>query len=335
MLGPLSLLAFAATCGVVSVAAAQEPSAAPRFRSSTSVVSVTAVVKDRKGRVVRDLERKDFSVTESGQAKKIIDFRSDSEGPVKLALLFDVSGSMRVASRAVDAKQAATHLLSTLRPNDQAALFAFDTSLREVKGFTTDMTAVVSALADVDKPYGQTSLYDAIAETARALAADKKDGELLQRRAVVVLTDGVDTRSHLAPSQVSGIASGIDVPVYVMAVMSPVDDPEFTGRDDQDAALRNLAQWTGGDLFTSTAPAHANIAARRIVEELRYQYVLAVEASTRPGWHPLEIRARNRDLVVRARAGYTAAGAAPAVEDEITDGISLRRVPSRAAGGEN
>jgi hypothetical protein len=52
------------------------------------------------------------------------------------------------------------------------------------------------------------------------------------------------------------------------------------------------------------------MAARRIVDELRHQYVLAFEASSQPGWHPLEVRARNPDLVVRARAGYTAGGAA-------------------------
>jgi len=75
-----------------------------------------------------------------------------------------------------------------------------------------------------------------------------------------------------------------------------------------DSALMNLARWTGGELFTSSAPAHASVAARQIVEELRHQYLLAFEASTRPGWRPLEVRARDHDLTVRARAGYNVAG---------------------------
>jgi VWFA-related protein len=230
-----------------------------------------------------------------------------------MALLFDVSGSMRVASRAVDAQQAARHLLSALRPTDQAALFAFDTRLQRVRGFTSDVDSLIRALTSVDTPYGQTSLYDAVAETARAVA-QPGDGKgeptaLAQRRAVVVITDGVDTRSRLTAAEVTSIASAIDVPVYVLAVMSAVDDPREDGRNDEDAALRNLAHWTGGDLFISTAPAHASIASRRIIDELRHQYVLAFEASAQPGWHPLEVRARNRDLVVRARAGYTAGGA--------------------------
>ncbi len=287
----------------------------PTFRSSTSVVSVTAVVRDKKGRFVRDLDRKDFTVAESGRAKPILDFRTESDGPVKLALVFDVSGSMRVASRAVDARQAAGHLLGALRPQDQAALFAFDTRLQRVRGFTSDIESLKSALDQVDRPYGQTSLYDAIAETARDVAdvaTDQREAAMLvQRRAVVVLTDGVDTKSRLTPAEVTSIASGIDVPVYVLAVMSAVDDPREADRStDRDSALRNLAHWTGGELFISTAPAHASVAARQIVDELRHQYVLAFEASHQPGWHPLEVRARNRDLVVRARAGYMAAGGA-------------------------
>lgn len=286
----------------------------PTFRSSTSVVSVTAVVRDRKGRFVRDLDQKDFTVAESGRAKPILDFRAESDGPVKLALLFDISGSMRVASRAVDARQAARHLLSALRPKDQAALFSFDTRLSLVRGFTSDVESLMSALEHVEQPYGQTSLYDAVAETARAIAEEQQDRlAQVQRRAVVVLTDGIDTRSRLTAAEVTSIASGIDVPVYVLAVMHSVDDPREAQRtDERDSALRNLANWTGGELFVSTTPAHASVAARQIVDELRHQYVLALEASQQPGWHSLEIRARDRNLVVRARAGYMATNGATA-----------------------
>jgi VWFA-related protein len=313
------LIALAAVIGLLPPGAGAQqtgkPSGTTTFRSSTSVVSVTAVVRDRKGRFVRDLERKDFTVAESGTQKPILDFRTESDGPVKLALVFDISGSMRVASRAADARQAARHLLGALRPTDQAALFSFDTRLQRVRGFTSDFESLMASLDKIEAPYGQTSLYDAVAETAQEVAGVPMDDQrgkssLVQRRAVVVLTDGVDTRSRLTPAEVTSIASAIDVPVYVLAVMSAVDDPREDGREGQSSALRNLAHWTGGDLFISTAPAHTSIAARRIVDELRHQYVLAFEASARPGWHPLEIRARDRNHVVRARAGYTAGGAA-------------------------
>jgi VWFA-related protein len=233
---------------------------------------------------------------------------------VKLAVLFDISGSMRVGSRVMDARQAARHLFSALQPGDQAALFSFDTRLDRVHGFTSDFALLESAIGRVEPPFGQTSLYDAIAETARAAAVEASggSGRLPQRAAVVVLTDGVDTKSRLTPPEVSGIASSIDVPVYVVAVMSAIDDP---ARQDDDSpgsvistALRELAQWTGGDLLIASAPAHASLAARQIVAELRNQYLLAFEASAKPGWKSLEVKARQRNLVVRARSGYIAGG---------------------------
>jgi VWFA-related protein len=289
------------------------------FRSAIDVVSVSAVVRDRKGRFVGNLEQTDFVIAEGGELRPILDFRAQSDGPVKLALLFDVSGSMRVGSKAADARQAARHLFSALKPGDEAAVFAFDTRLDRVVGFTTDLPALDAALGRVEPPFGQTSLYDAIAETARAVALDGGgDGQIQQRSAIVVLTDGVDTRSRQTAEQVSAIASGIDIPVYIVAVMSPIDDPRRDGATLQtDSPLSNLARWTGGEFFTASAPAHASVAARQIVEELRHQYLLAFEASTRPGWRPLEVRARDSDLTVRARAGYRVEGTIGALETNV------------------
>ncbi len=282
----------------------------PTFRSSVDVVSVAAVVRDRKGRFVSGLSQKDFEVMEAGQPRRIVDFRAQADGPVKLALLVDISGSMRVGAKAVDARQAVRHLFGALKGGDEAALFTFDTRLERVHGFTSDLDALDKALDEVEPPYGQTSLFDAVAATARVAAAEGVSGaQLPQRRAVVVLTDGIDTHSRLTPSEVSAIASGIDIPVYMIAVMATVDDPSFreAGSSGLDtSSLRDLAQWTGGEMFTAIAPAQASVAAREIVGELRHQYLLAVEASTRAGWRPLEVRARRGDLIVRSRSGYTA-----------------------------
>jgi len=281
---------------------------APKFRSSVDLVSVAAVARNRKGRFVSDLSREDFIVVEGGEPRKIVGFEAERNGPIKLAVLFDISGSMRVGSRAMDAQQAARHLFSALKPGDQAALFSFDTRLDQVHGFTTDFAKLESAIKNVETPYGQTSLYDAIAETARTVAAEAgSNGKLPQRAAVVVLTDGVDTRSRLSAPEVSGIASSIDVPVYVVAVMAPIDDPARLEEENViSGALKDLSMWTGGELFVASAPAHASLASRQIVDELRNQYLLAFEASARQGWKPLEIKSRKKNLVVRARSGYLA-----------------------------
>ena len=288
-----------------------EPQRSPAtFRSSVDVVSVSAVVRDRKGRFVPNMEQKDFIVADGGRTRPILDFRAQADGPVKVAVLFDISGSMRMGTKAVDARQAALQIFKALRPEDEAAVFSFDTRLDHVTDFTSDTVKLEAALDHVERPFGQTSMYDAVAETARAVAAaGTAGGRLPQRSAVVVLTDGVDTHSRLTPGQVTGIASGIDVPVYIIAVMSPIDDTRTEGgRTDPAGPLSSLARWTGGELFPVSAPAHASVAARQIIDELRHQYVLAFEASTAPGWRALEVRTRDRDLVVRARAGYTVAG---------------------------
>jgi VWFA-related protein len=292
----------------------QDSAQAPRFKSAVDLVSVSAVVRDKKGRFVPHLSREDFIVVEGGQRRQIVGFNAEADGPVKVAVLFDISGSMRVGTKAVDAQQAARHLFSSLKTGDQAALFAFDTQLEKVTDFTSDFKGLESKVDKVEPPFGQTSLYDAIAETAKAVAESVGGGgRVPQRSAIVVLTDGIDTKSRLTAPEVSAIASGIDVPVYIVAVMSAVDDPRNPdyGTGALSSGLTDLARWTGGDFFIAISPAHASIAARQIVGEMRNQYMLAFEASARGGWRALEVRARDRDHTVRARSGYTAGGGTP------------------------
>ena len=284
------------------VEAGQAP---PRFRSAVQMVTVVAVVRDQKGRFVRDLQRDDVQVLDKGAPRVIRDFRADTESPVSIALLFDESGSMSVAAKSEAARAAGRHILAALDPRrDEVAVFAFDSELREVEPFTADIGRVEQRL-DGARPFGTTSLFDAIAGAARAVAS--RGG---RRKAIVVLTDGVDTSSRLRPEQVSAAASAIDVPVYVLSVVSPLD---HTGEEsavetrltDSRGDLANVAYWTGGDVFTSSAPAHASVAARQIVAELRHQYLIAFEAGTEPGWHPIEVRVRDRGATVRARSGYS------------------------------
>ena len=70
--------------------------------------------------------------------------------------------------------------------------------------------------------------------------------------------------------------------------------------------LANLAYWTGGDMLIASTPAETSVIARRLVVDLRHQYQMAFESSTRAGWHQVAVRTRNRDLQVRARSGYFA-----------------------------
>lgn len=292
---------------VVSLCAAGQPQT-PTFRSSVDVVTVAAVVRDRHGRFARDLTKSDFTIEEAGRPRPIVEFHADENAPVRVALLFDVSGSMRLVGRLDEARAAARQLLETLRLNagsDRAAVFSFDMNLESLQPFTSDPTAIERALSRV-APYGQTSLYDAIALTAHEVADGHGDSA---RRAVVVFTDGVDTSSELSPDRVAAIASAIDVPVYVVVIMAPGEYADQAAgvqahTDVPEGTLRRLAEWTGGELFVTGAPAHESLAARQIVDELRHEYVLAFNASTSGGWHPLAVKVKDRSMTVRARSGY-------------------------------
>jgi VWFA-related protein len=214
-----------------------------------------------------------------------------------------VGGNM---DRARDAIAVATMNLRS--DTDEGALFTFDSELRQVVGFTTD-THRIHKVSLKGKPWGQTSLYDAVATTAKTVAARTN-----KHRAVLVISDGVDTSSRLTPAEVSGIASSIDVPVYLLRVVNPLDHPggeheviETDGRTVQSATLADLARWTGGDMRVSSVPAHTSAAIQDLFTELRHQYLITFEPGTRPGWHPLEIRTRKKSLVVHARGGYVSA----------------------------
>jgi VWFA-related protein len=209
------------------------------------------------------------------------------------------------------AREAAEHVLSWLDLRDEAAVFTFDTSLDQASPFTEGLRVLPKSLEAL-KPFGATSLHDAIAQTAERVGA--REG---RRRAVVVLTDGADNASRMQPSEVSALASAIDVPIYIFGIVPSIDNPTediATSSADRSALagpLSDLASWTGGHVFVASTPAQRSLAARQIVDELRHQYLIAFESSGIPGWHPLVVRARDKDLTVRARSGYIAGQSRP------------------------
>ncbi len=278
------------------------------FRASVDLVRVAAIVRDRKGRFVQDLAARDFEVIDGGRSRPITDFRQDLAG-VSVALLFDASGSME--GQFGRAREAATHLLSWLdAEQDEAAVFRFDTRLEETAPFSSGLRELPASLSAL-VPFGATSLHDAVARTAERVAVRER-----RRRAVVVFTDGNDNASRLTPAEVSGLASAIDVPVYIVGVVASIDNPSSetaasAKRSPFAGALAELAEWTGGHVFVVSTPAQRSLAARQIVDELRHQYLIAFESSGDPGWHPLVVRTRNKDLVVRARSGYIAGQSRP------------------------
>jgi VWFA-related protein len=297
-----ALVSAASVTSVQAQTSAQPP--VQMFRSSADVVSIQASVRDRRGRPMASLTTADFEVRDNGQPRPILSFRSDRQSPVSLAILTDMSGSMAVAAKMAMARQAFATLLSQLRDgHDEVALFTFDSALHERQPFTSDLTRLKGSLDDFE-PFGSTSLYDATAATARRLA-DRS----ATHKAIIILTDGIDTSSTLTAAEVSGLASSIDVPVYIVATVPSIDEATMMEAAERaqpsgSADLRDLAEWTGGQLVFSRNFVEATVVAARLLDELRQRYVLAIEAASLDGWRRLDVRVKHPSAVVKARSGY-------------------------------
>ena len=176
-------------------------------------------------------------------------------------------------------------------------------ALHQRQDFTRDLAKLRGGLANFE-PFGTTSLYDATAATARRLAERPAT-----HKAIIVLTDGIDTSSTLNAAEVSGLASSIDVPVYVVATVPSVDQRAMMEVADRaprsgSADLRDLAEWTGGQFVFASTFTETIVAASSLVDGLRQQYVLAIEAAGAHEWRRLDIRIKRATAIVKARSGY-------------------------------
>jgi len=289
----------------VGPVAAQIPVEEPRltFKASADVVTIQASVRDGRGRVVSGLTPADFEIRDNGEVRQILSLRSDRQSPLSLALLVDMSGSMAVSAKVAMARQAYDSILAQLREGqDEVAVFTFDSTLHERQPLTNELSKLKGVLTKFE-PFGTTSLFDATASAARRLA-----GRTGTHKAIVVLTDGIDTSSALTATEVSGLASSIDVPVFIVATVPSVDERfmmESSDRPRADAAdLRDLSEWTGGKFVFASSLLETIVTASRLVDELRQQYVLAIEAASASEWRRLDVRVKRPSAKVKARSGY-------------------------------
>jgi Ca-activated chloride channel family protein len=279
------------------MAEAQAQNEQPVFRASVDLVTVAAVVRDKQGKVVQGLTKTDVTVLDGGEARRIVEFQSDANGPISVGLLIDSSGSM--SGFADLSQRVGEMLLGQLNARrDDAALMTFDTRLLTLRGFTHDFEELRDAFCEVEA-FGATSVYDAIAGAAGVVNTHTR-----QRRAVIVVTDGSDNWSTHTPDEVAWIASTIDVPVYVLAVTAGA--PRRSDAQAPGGELGNIARATGGDYFAADTETRQARAIGRIIEDLRHQYLVAFEPSSSQGPRPIEIRTRTTTHKVRARRWYSA-----------------------------
>jgi VWFA-related protein len=283
--------------GVAALGAQSEQR--PMFRSSLDLVSVAVVVRGQDGRLIKGLTASDFEVMDRGSVQPIAQFQSGDDASARLALLVDASGSMVVGPKRERSRIATELLAAGFRDTDAASVFSFDSRVLRLTPFTNDRDELRAAVMSV-QPFGATCLYDAIVRTINTVV-----NESPRTRAVLLLTDGVDTGSVNSPTDAASAAAALDIPLYVLSVGKDIaDDKAFPVNPEATVTLTELAGRTGGLATEAGTAAELSIATRNILNELRHQYVLAFQAGTAKGWHDLTVRVKRGRVQARSRNGY-------------------------------
>jgi VWFA-related protein len=284
----------------------------PVFQTSVDLVALTVSVTDNSNQHVRNLCPDDFTVFEDGVPQPV-SFFGVSDVPLDLALLIDASASMQPQMPMV--RQAASGLLRTLKPGDRAALVEFRDQVAVGQPMTDDLARVARTLESIST-HGGTSLYNALYVTLRDFQKAATDKSTIRRRAIVVLSDGVDTGSLISFDDVLDVARRAGVTVYTIALQSR--EPPVRGssprpfRSQADYAMRTLAEETGAMAFFPATGAEVRGVYAAIASELASQYAIGYTSrnAQRDGaWRRVLVRiASHPALRSRTRTGYFASG---------------------------
>lgn len=270
------------------------------------LVLLPASVEDKKGRFVPGLTAKDFRLLDERVPQEIKYFSVESDEPVAIAFLLDVSGSMRQSGKLDAAKEAIRHFVDELRPQDRFALICFaDEQVSWITQFTSDRERFLERLL-VQEGYGQTALHDAVAATPKLV-----DEEIKGRKAIVLITDGVDNASRLTVHEAIQTARRIEVPIFTVGFSTLPWEDEKRAKElgINMAVLRLFADETGGELFVVRDPDEMKESVARISSTMRQQYLIGYT----PGitkwdgkFRYVELVARGGRYAVRTRKGYYA-----------------------------
>jgi len=269
-------------------------------RVNTDLVILNITVTDKSGQYVPGLKLSDFTIFEDGKqiSAELISSFSVHESPFASVVLLDTSGSME--TRLSLARSAAIRFLDRLRIEDVAAVYKFDSKVEQVQEFSGGRDLAPMAFGMRAK--GMTKLNDAIVDAAKALAERQE-----KRKAIIVLSDGLDTISNASSDKALESALAVGASIYTVD-MSATQGQGF--RNQQSAAtLRSLAEKSGGRFVATPGGPALRDAFASIAEELGHQYTVAYRPLNRAHdgkWRKLEVKISRDDLIVRTRKAYRA-----------------------------
>jgi len=266
-----------------------------RVESELVVLNVT--VTDKQRHYVHKLVRPDFKVFEDGREQQISLF-SVEETPFAAAILLDTSGSME--GRVSLARAAAIRFLGGLREEDVASVYNFGSKVEQLQDFSPgrDLPPMAYGLnAD-----GMTALNDAILRAAKDLSQRPE-----KRRAIIVLSDGLNNKSSATADKALNAALGANASIYTVDMMDPT--AAALERMKSAGALKNFANKSGGLYVSSPGGQALDVAFGEILEELSNQYTIGYRPSNRARdgrWRKIELKLSRPELITRTRDGYRA-----------------------------
>ena len=307
----LGVLVLAQAAQAQTQAQPQAPEEPPTFAESAGAeyVMLPVLVTDKQGKYIENLDKKDFVVRVEEKRVEFDTFEKDESAPVSFAFLVDTSGSMGVAKKLENAKNAIRSLIKNHRSGDDFALFAFsEGEVRLVTDFSPDPTQLLSDLYDLEAS-GQTALFDAVAATPGKMLKGKNN-----KRAILLFTDGVDNASELSPAEMAEILQHVSVPVYAIGMKNAAFDMLSAAerRELSIDTLQMLASSSGGRMHLVAGDDDLRPLTMQISSEARQQYLLGFAPS---GKGDVRYRvvfvsvAKPGSWVVRTRRGYR--GTAP------------------------
>ncbi len=281
------------------------------FSTEVKVVSLLAAVRSKQGEFIRDLSKDDFSILENGRPQTIRYFSRESDLPLTIGLLVDTSMSQR---RVLDSERGASFrfLDAVLRDSkDQVFIAQFDMSLLVRQELTSSFKKLNDALAYVDTPSRQelsagggrgTVLYDAVVKASKDVMQKQRG-----RKALILLTDGVDIGSEATLQDAVEAAQRTDTLVYSILFSDP--HAYAWGSPDGGRSLLRMSKETGGGFFEVSKKRSIEQIFGLIQEELRSQYSMGYVSDVPvriSEFRNIQLTTRQKGLVVQARDKYWA-----------------------------
>jgi Ca-activated chloride channel homolog len=269
-------------------------------RVDTDLVVLNIMVTDKAGQYVPDLRLADFKIFEDGQevSAQLISSFSLYESPFASVVLLDTSSSME--TRLSLARSAAIRFLDRLREEDVAAVYKFDTKVEQLQEFSGGRD--LAPMAFGIRARGMTTLNDAIVDAARALSERQE-----KRKAIVVLSDGIDTFSKASSDKALETALAVGATIYAVDMSAIQTGPT---RNHQSAmVLKSFAEKSGGRFVATPGGPALRDAFANIADELGHQYTVAYRPLNRAHdgkWRKLDVKVARPDLIVRTRKSYRA-----------------------------